>query len=150
MRDQRVPTDRWQPCGVGELSVTEHDEETDKMLTWSISELTTTHELVAEGKAMHHCVRTYAHTCRRDSKAVFSLQICDESGNSQRLMTIAVNPKGQRITQARGKYNALPGGRIVNRSKNSLDDRYRHYLRRSRSVLHQWEQQEGLVRSISV
>ena len=150
VRDQRVPSSRWQSCGVGELSVTDHDEETDKMLIWSISELTTTHELVAEGKAMHHCVRTYAHTCRRGSKAVFSLQISDENDNSQRLMTIAVNPKSRRVTQARGKYNALPGGRILNRSKNSLDDRYRHYLRRSRSVLHQWEQQEGLVRSFSL
>ncbi len=147
VRDQRVPSNQWQPCGVGELSVTEHDEETDKMLTWSISEVTTTHELVAEGKAMHHCVRTYVHTCRRGSKAVFSLQISDGSGNSQRLMTIAVNPKGRRVTQARGKYNALIGGRLGNRSKNLLDDRYRHYLRRSRSILHQWEEQEGLVRS---
>ena len=149
-RDQRVPADRWEPCGVGELSVTQHDEETDKMLTWSISELTSTQELVADGKAMHHCVRTYAHTCRRGTKAVFSLQISDERGNSQRLMTIAVNPKGRRVTQARGKYNALPGGRDASRSKTSLDGRYRRYLRRSRSVMHQWEQQEGLVRSISL
>ena len=144
-RDQRVPTDQWSRCDIGELSVAEPDRESGKTLTWSVRELTSTDELVAEGKAMHHCVRSYADNCRRGRKAVFSLQIADEEGNHERLMTIAVNPSGRRVTEARGRFNALPGGRIVHKSKKSLDDRYRRYLRRSRSVLRQWEEQEGVV-----
>ena len=149
-RDQRVPADRWKRCDVGEYSTTERDKETDKMLTWSIRELTTTAELTAEGKAMCHCVASYVHNCRRGGRAVFSLQVADERGNSLRLMTIAVNPKGRRITEARGKYNARSTGRILHRSKASLQEKYRHYLRRSRAFFYQWEQQEGLVRCIHI
>ncbi len=50
----------------------------------------------------------------------------------------------------RGKYNALPVGKIVYKSKKSLDERYRRYLRHARGVMRRWEMQKDLVRACSL
>jgi hypothetical protein len=142
-RDQRVPSNKWPACGIGGYSETAMDAETGR-------ELTTTKELVAEGKAMSHCARSYSRNCLTGRKAIFSVQLSDEEDRMERLLTIAVNPGGRRIIEARGKYNALPAGRIVHKSKKSLDERYRRHLRHARGVMRRWEMQEDLVRASSL
>lgn len=127
-RDQRVPTSQWSGCGIGEYLQHERDEDTGLPLVWKVRELTTTKELVAEGKAMNHCVRSYSRTCRTGRKAVYSVQRCLDEGRSERLLTVAVDPHGRRIIQARGRHNASPLGKIAHLSKKSLHDSYRRRL----------------------
>lgn len=67
---------------------------------WSFHELTTGAELFAEGKALNHCVASYAARCASGHSAVVSLRC----GNSPRV-TIEINPKTLQIVQARGKNN---------------------------------------------
>jgi hypothetical protein len=76
--------------------------------------------------------------------------LSDEEDRMERSLTIAVNPGGRRIIEARGKYNALPAGRIVHKSKKSLDERYRRHLRHARGVMRRWEMQEDLVSASSL
>ena len=128
VRDQRVPTNQWSGCGIGEYSEHDKDEETGLPLVWSVRELTTTKELIAEGKAMSHCVRSYTRNCRTGRKAIYSVQRRLDEGRWERLLTIAINPQGRRIIQARGKHNASPLGKIAHLSKKSLHDRYRRQL----------------------
>jgi hypothetical protein len=136
-RDRRVPSTQWPACGIGEY--TEHDkDETGLPLVWSVRELTTTKELVAEGKAMSHCVRSYTRNCRTGRKAIYSVQRRLDGGRSERLLTIAVNPQGRRVIQARGKHNASPLGRIAHLSKKSLHDVYRRRLHEARGVMRRW------------
>ena len=143
-RDQRVPTNRWEPCGIGEYVENGRNEETGQLCTWTVRELTTSKQLLAEGKAMSHCVRSYGNNCRSGRKAVFSVQRDEVEGRLERMLTIAVRPDGRRIIQARGKNNSVPVGRIVHQSKKSMNDRYRRHLRQAGDVMRRWQQQEGL------
>lgn len=104
-------------------------------------------ETVAEGKAMSHCVRSYTRNCRTGRKAIYSVQRRLDEGRWERLLTIAINPQGRRIIQARGKHNASPLGKIAHLSKKSLHDRYRRQLLQARGVMRRWEEQEDLVRA---
>ena len=146
-----------QPCGIGEFTRKEKDRDSGASVHWSIRELTTTKELNAEGRAMHHCVRSYVGNCRRGKVAVFSLQIALEEPRDSsdadaaprapmRVMTIAVNARTQQITQVRGRYNALPSGRFeAHQKKRGVDSLYLACLRRSRSIVHEWAEIENLT-----
>jgi len=156
-KETRVPPSAWEPSGIGEYAEIERDPESGESVHWSIRELTTTKELNAEGRAMHHCVRSYAANCRRGKVSVFSLQVAmgaapGSSGDRigprapTRVTTIAVNTRTRQITQVRGRYNALPSGRFEpHQKKRGMDSVYRACLRRSRGVLHQWAETENLT-----
>jgi len=70
---------------------------------WSFVELTNGKELYNEGKAMRHCVATYASRCAAGYAAIVSLRY----GEAQKV-TLEVNPNTKKIVQARGRYNRLP------------------------------------------
>jgi hypothetical protein len=74
---------------------------------YKISQLLTTVELNNEGAAMHHCVSSYAHSCRAGRCSIWSLTWEDGFGKKERLLTIELDKNGV-IVQARGKYNASP------------------------------------------
>jgi len=71
--------------------------------TWSFVELTSGEELFYEGKAMHHCVASYATRCVTGYSAIVSLRY-----GELRKVTIEINPDTKKIAQARGRYNRLP------------------------------------------
>ena len=103
-RETRTPATQWERSAIGELTCKERDEGgRGQQLTWSIREILTTKELNAEGRAMHHCVRSYANSCRKGKTAIFSLQLTDSEGASTRLMTIAANP-GTRMLACCGAW----------------------------------------------
>lgn len=156
-KETRVPPSEWEPSGIGEYAEIERDPQSSESVHWSIRELTSTKELNAEGRAMHHCVRSYAANCRRGKIAVFSLQVAMGEApvnpregftrrDATRVTTIAINTRTRQITQVRGRYNALASGRFEHhQKKRGMDSVYRACLRRSRGILHQWADAENLT-----
>lgn len=88
----------WLSCGIYGASYTEGQGANRKYYT--IRELTNSEALRIEGKAMKHCVASYARSCAKGSNAIYSLK-CDD----ERLATIEVLVAQKQIGQARGKMN---------------------------------------------
>ena len=115
---------QWPLSGVNGFDWIEGREGTPSLRRWTIQELLTSRSLVAEGRAMQHCVATYARSCARRATSIWSLQVQNHEG-SQRVLTVEVRLPHKIICQARGKRNVLP------------DDK-------SRGILRRWAAQEGL------
>ncbi len=143
-RDNRLPHRHWEASGYSGLDHREQDEDGGDV-HWTIRELLGTRELTAEGRGMHHCVASYANSCRRGSVSIWSMQAEDAGGRAHRVMTIAVNNKGRTITQARGRHNALPSGKTPRGKQQVMERTYRARLRESRRILRLWREQEGLT-----
>lgn len=73
-----------------------------------IVELTSGQELIAEGRAMSHCVGSYARSCAGGRVAIFSLRVDAGGASMERRMTIEVTVTSRTIVQARAKRNAKP------------------------------------------
>jgi hypothetical protein len=58
-------------------------------------------------------------------------------------MTIAVQNKSRRISQARGRFNATPKGK--NEKAVPIQALHRQFLQCSGQALHLWKEQEGLT-----
>lgn len=80
--------------------------------TWVIRELLSTAELVAEGRAMQHCVASYAHACTKGHCSIWTMELHTRSGVEKR-QTIEVT-RQRTIVQSRGKANRLPTARELN------------------------------------
>lgn len=76
------------------------DYELPSGVKWSVVELVSGKELFEEGRWMQHCVGSYAHLCAAGQSAIFSLR-----RNSQRAITIELNPRSKRLFQIRGERN---------------------------------------------
>ena len=136
----------WPSSGIGDLRVAEGTGQLEPRV-WTIKELLSNRELGAEGKAMHHCVSSYARNCRQGKTSVFTLRVKDEVGEVQPVLTIAVDAKNRSVTQVRGKYNMSITGKVKSNKHRSLSERYRKLLRRSERYLQQWMQQQELRRA---
>lgn len=95
----------WMTCGVSGYERVEGSEGSQTIVR--IDEILTSADLQQEGRAMRHCVASYARSCARGSSAIYSLKKDDGSGYERRL-TIQLDVASKRIVQARGRYNALP------------------------------------------
>ncbi len=90
-------------------------------------ELLLSNQLQDEGRAMSHCVHTYAQSCTRGRCTIFSLRTEDlHSGDQERLATIEVDLHTYRVMQVRARFNAAPPAE------------HRHVIAR-------WAEQEGLT-----
>lgn len=76
---------------------------------WVITELVTFADLADEGRALHHCVATYAAAAAAGRSAIFSLRR-RVAGVLKPRVTIEVFPAQRRIIQARGLQNARAEG----------------------------------------
>jgi hypothetical protein len=136
-RDERKPpVGDWAPSGIGGFLLDEGDSERgERPRRWSIRELLTSAQLREEGKAMSHCVATYAASCARGHVSIWSMQIQERSREEPyRVMTIAVNTAQRVITEARGRFNQLPGDREATVRLNQAP-----------RILQEWARQEKLV-----
>jgi hypothetical protein len=95
----------WPTCGIPGYERIEGSEGSQKIVR--IDEIVTSAELQHEGRAMRHCVASYARTCARGNAAIFSLKLDSGAGFDRRL-TIELDVRSKRIIQARGRFNALP------------------------------------------
>jgi hypothetical protein len=138
-RETRLPQNTWKPSELGPFAWESDTEE-----KWTVKELLSTKELSQEGRAMSHCVGSYANNCRSGNISVWSMQVEDDEGAPHRVMTIAITG-AKRITQARGRFNALPSGKTPNGKRKALERKYQNYLGQSRKILRFWREQEGLT-----
>lgn len=95
----------WMTCGVPGYERVEGTEGSQTIVR--IDEILSSADLQQEGRAMRHCVASYARSCARGSSAIYSLKKDDGSGYERRL-TIQLDVASKRIVQARGRYNAMP------------------------------------------
>ena len=89
---------RWEACGIPGKMWAEGTGKSAKQL--SIRELLDSNALQAEGARMHHCVGSYAYSCKQGHTAIFSMV-----SNATPLLTIEVKLHNRTIVQARGKRN---------------------------------------------
>ena len=88
----------------------ENDDKPESQREWTIHELLTSPELYLEGRALRHCVFTYAPKCRRGETTIWSLRL-RTGQNEKRMATIEVNPRKGEIIQTRAKANSYVGER---------------------------------------
>jgi hypothetical protein len=91
----------WQPAG---------KEGRARREEFCVTQLNTAAELVAETRAMHHCVSTYAAKCIAGQASIWSLRLKTPKGNASnggdRLLTIELD-RANRAVQVRGFANRL-------------------------------------------
>jgi hypothetical protein len=85
----------------------------DSRRVYTITELLSSAELEAEGKAMAHCVASYAASCVQGQVSIWSLHVVDAWGRQSRLLTLEVSTSSREIVQARQRFNALPDKRSL-------------------------------------
>jgi hypothetical protein len=78
---------------------------------FTIAELLSSRELDEEGRAMGHCVGTYAQSCAPGRVSIWTLKLADAWGEETRLLTLEVCNANRQVVQARRKYNMTPGPR---------------------------------------
>jgi hypothetical protein len=96
---------QWKSCGIGEFEL-ETGSRGKNLKLWRIRELLSSVELIAEGRAMHHCVATYAGSCAAGHCSIWTMELQSFDGTEKR-QTVEVS-RNKVIVQSRGKYNALP------------------------------------------
>lgn len=146
-QENRFPLEHWSRSSIDEFVQVEEQKRPRERLRWSVRELRSTRELMAEGRLMHHCVASYGRNCRRGHMSVWSLRVEDARGKEQRLMTIAIDNASRTITQARGKYNIGLGGKAKNEEQRQVERSYYSLLLRGRGILNRWLEREEIGRS---
>lgn len=89
----------WKPCGIEGYRA----EKKSELVV--LEELTESRKLTDEGKAMKHCVGSYAFYCARGKSAIFSLRKYSGGILLDIMATIEVNLALQRVVQAKAKMN---------------------------------------------
>jgi hypothetical protein len=74
---------------------------------WSIQEILKSRALQAEGRAMRHCVYSYANQCWRGETTIWSLRL-RINDQEKSMVTILVDPRKRAIIQARARCNIRP------------------------------------------
>lgn len=95
-------------------------------ITWKVTELLSLQALVAEGRALQHCVSSYGTACSRRVTAIFQITAEDALGNVERSGTIEVQLGTSRIVQAKAKRNT-------------------QLKPQARAVMEKWAYREGLT-----
>jgi len=119
-RSKRTKSSFWRHSAVQDFRLDEGQGDNRK--TWTVVELTTSDQLFDEGRAMKHCVASYAGSCEAGRCTIWSLRLYDSMGGWRR-GTLEVEKR--KIVEARSAGN-LPLGqqdwRIVRlwMQKNSL------------------------------
>jgi hypothetical protein len=114
----------WPTSGIGNFDWVEGTEGSPSLRRWKIHELLSSKQLVAEGRAMRHCVASYAGSCARRATSIWSLKLENHEG-TLRVLTVEVDLRSKLICQARGKHNRVPDTK-------------------SKDVLRRWAAKEGL------
>jgi hypothetical protein len=77
---------------------------------WHVREILTATALADEGRAMRHCVYSYASAIERGDTSIWTLTLEDNTGH-WRILTIEVRHAARRVVQARRKLNLAPEAR---------------------------------------
>ncbi|MGC4119917.1 MAG: PcfJ domain-containing protein [Myxococcales bacterium] len=101
------PASRWQ----GLSWVAAHPDDEEERVEYRVVELLDSAALVAEGRAMHHCVASYAWSCSLRRSAIWSVRRHVGEETQRPAITVEVDPRSATIVQARGPSNRRPSGR---------------------------------------
>ncbi len=107
-RETRGGELQWSRSDIGEFNYRVGSKEKRNLKYWYIRELLSTKELVAEGRAMKHCVSTYAKSCYAGHKSIWTLESEEDENGRNKMLTIEVSHPEKLIRQVRGKRNRLP------------------------------------------
>ncbi len=99
----------WKPLGIKPFCHEEGKGENVKV--YVIKELLSSRDLNEEGRAMGHCVGSYARSCGSGRVSIWVLRVVDYFGHETRLLTLEVVNQERQIVQARQKYNKMPDAR---------------------------------------
>jgi hypothetical protein len=100
----------WPASNIRGFRFVEDTETGASQREWTIHELLTSADLYLEGRALRHCVYTYAAMCRRGETTIWSLRLRD-NGREKRIATIEMDPRKGEIIEARTKANNCAGSR---------------------------------------
>jgi hypothetical protein len=103
------PAVHWTASEIKPLGHEEGEGSNRKIYT--ITELTCSHDLQYEGRAMTHCVASYISSCRTGRVSIWSLRVIDGTGQETRLLTLEVNNRDRQVVQARRRFNAWPSSK---------------------------------------
>jgi hypothetical protein len=103
-RSAQYPVE-WRACGIPSFAFVEGSEHSQSNKRWTIREILSSKALTEEGRAMRHCVASYARSCAKGACSIWSLQVKDRDG-TRRVLTVEVRLPGRLICQARGRFNA--------------------------------------------
>jgi hypothetical protein len=98
---------QWAKSNVPDFRHIEGSANSGNMSVWQIRELLSSDELIAEGRAMHHCVASYARSCHAGRTSIWSMDE-ETAGGGARRLTIEVDRLSGQIVQARGEWNRVP------------------------------------------
>lgn len=103
-KEEKEDQYQWDHCvAINDFYVEKGKDQNFKI--YRITELLSSKELSIEGRAMKHCVSSYAHSCCNGRCSIWSLYQEDYSGQ-KKLITIEINRNN--IAQIRGKNNRYP------------------------------------------
>jgi len=140
--------EEWEPSSLRAFALTETNEALNARIEWSIQELCTSALLQLEGRMMHHCVGSYVKKCKSGEASIWSLRSRKDEGDDEteqhHILTIAVDNKKRKVTQALGKFNLKPQASRTSRQQRKTDSNYRAALNESARILALWRRQEGL------
>lgn len=94
----------WNPSGIEGFSFAEGSRDSDHRKQWTIRELITSADLLAEGRALKHCVYSYARSCASGRCSIWTLEVQFEQ-SKDKLLTIEIDSKSREIRQVRGYKN---------------------------------------------
>jgi PcfJ-like protein len=97
----------WLHSRFNDFRLVQRSGEHGQTRVWTITELRTSQALFVEGKAMRHCVATYAVRCGRGHSSIWSMELENRRGR-HRVLTIEVDMATRTICQARRFGNRLP------------------------------------------
>jgi len=100
----------FRPSGFEPLDVDRSRKKADgSRLTelWHVREILDSRGLAEEGRALGHCVYSYADAVEKGLCSIWTLTLEDGTGHWRRL-TIEVRNGERRIVQARGRFNRVP------------------------------------------
>ncbi len=145
-RESYVEKSIWSPCEVIRGWEIELPVEGLGPVRWVVQELLGSWELAAEGRAMRHCVVSYTPQCVEGHTSIWSIQARTETEPPQGVLTVAIDNQERAITQARGRYNAVPQSRNWSKKQQNTGKGYLQLLDASSQVLRQWQERECLGR----
>lgn len=147
-REQDVVFQSWPPCGLRPYELSEtHD--TIGPVRWTVQELKSSWELAAEGRALNHCVVSYSDQCADGKTSIWSITAQKEGADEREgVLTVAVDVRSRAVTQARGRYNALPNQPPKSAQANREERTgYFDLLNRSDHILRLWMERERISRA---
>ena len=107
-RGENGRSSSWAKSGLQGYRFLEKRDGEEKDRDWSIQEILENRALQAEGRAMRHCVYSYANQCWRGETTIWSLRL-RINDQEKSMVTIQVDPRKRAIIQARAKCNMRPG-----------------------------------------